>query len=69
MDSVFYRLGAYLQSDGAGLAVTFCTIWRYVAPLLAILLLWRCAKPMLRFRREPETWAWLVMPDGQQLPI
>lgn len=69
MDSVFYRLGAYLQSDGAGLAATFCTIWRYVAPLLAILLLWRCAKPMLRFRREPETWAWLVMPDGQQLPI
>ena len=69
MDSVFYQLSAYFQSDGAGLASTLCTIWRYLAPALAIVLLWRCAKPMVRFRREPETWAWLVMPDGQQLPI
>ena len=57
MDSVFYQLSAYFQSDGAGLASTLCTIWRYLAPALAIVLLWRCAKPMVRFRREPETWA------------
>mgnify|MGYP003355463495 CR=1 FL=1 len=38
-------------------------------PVLAVLLLWRCARPLLKFRREPETWAWLVMPDGNQLPL
>ena len=37
--------------------------------MLGVLILWRCAKPLLRFRRDPETWAWLVMPDGQQLPV
>ena len=47
----------------------FCTVWRYLAPVLAVLLLWRCARPLLKFRREPETWAWLVMPDGNQLPL
>ena len=69
MDSVFYQFSQWLQADGASLASTLCTVWRYLAPVLAIVLLWRCAKPMVRFRREPETWAWLVMPDGQQLPI
>ena len=69
MDSVFYELSGWLQTEGASLASTLCTVWRYLAPVLAIVLLWRCAKPMVRFRREPETWAWLVMPDGQQLPI
>lgn len=69
MDSAFYELSGWLQTEGASLASTLCTVWRYLAPVLAIVLLWRCAKPMVRFRREPETWAWLVMPDGQQLPI
>lgn len=59
----------YFQGNGAKLAEVFCTVWRYAAPLLAILILWRCAKPLLKFRQEPETWAWLVMPDGNQLPI
>lgn len=51
------------------MANAFCAVWRYVAPLLALLLLWRCAKPLLTFRREPEIWAWLIMPDGSQLPV
>ena len=28
-------------------------ILRYAAPVLAILLLWRCLKPLLTFKREP----------------
>lgn len=62
-------LSEFFQTDGAAVANVFCTVWRFVAPALALLVLWRCAKPLLRFRREPETWAWLVMPDGQQLPV
>ena len=42
---------------------------RFAAPVLAILLLLRCAKPLLTFRREPEIWAWLNMTDGTQVPI
>lgn len=62
-------MNEYFQTDGALIANIFCTVLRYVVPILAILIIWRCAKPLLRFRREPETWAWLVMPDGQQLPV
>ena len=69
MQALFTALFDYFRSDGAKFAQIFCTIWRYIAPLLGVLILWRCAKPLLKFRREPETWAWLVMPDGNQLPI
>lgn len=69
MQALFTAIFDYFRSDGAKFAQIFCTIWRYIAPLLGVLILWRCAKPLLKFRREPETWAWLVMPDGNQLPI
>ena len=42
---------------------------RFAAPVLAGILLLRCAKPLLTFRREPEIWAWLNMADGTQIPI
>ena len=45
-----------LPADVAGV---YIAILRYVAPVLMGILLWRCAKPLLSFRREPEIWAWL----------
>ena len=47
----------------------YLAVLRWAAPLLAFLLLVRCARPLLTFRREPEIWAWLCMPDGSKLPI
>ena len=44
-------------------------VMRYLAPILAALLLLRCAKPLLTFRREPEIWAWLCLDNGKKLPI
>ncbi len=44
-------------------------ILRYGAPILAFLLLFRCLKPLLTFRREPEIWAWLCLEDDTRLPI
>ena len=44
-------------------------ILRYAAPAIAVLLLLRCIMPLLTFRKEPEIWAWLNMPDGSQFPI
>ena len=44
-------------------------IMRYLAPALAVLLLLRCFRPLLTFRREPEIWGWLCMSDGTKLPI
>ena len=42
---------------------------RYLAPILALILLLRCAKPLLTFRREPEIWAWLCLNDDRKLCI
>ena len=47
----------------------YCTAVRILLPILALLLLLRCAKSLLTFRKEPEIWAWLCLPDGNQLPI
>ena len=42
---------------------------RYLLPLLALVVLGRCAWSLLLFRREPEVWAWLTAPDGSRLPV
>ena len=42
----------------------YVSFLRYAAPILAFILLWRCLKPLLSFKREPEIWAWLHMADG-----
>ncbi len=42
---------------------------RYALPILAGLLVFLCARPLLTFRREPEIWAWLKLPGGDQVPI
>ena len=55
-----------LPADVAGV---YIAILRYVAPVLMGILLWRCAKPLLSFRREPEIWAWLRLMDGNSLPV
>ncbi len=50
-------------------AHVFNGLMRYIAPAFVLLLLLRCAVPLLRFRREPEIWAWLVLPNGKRLPV
>ena len=54
--------------DGSYINV-FVTSMRYLAPMLVAILLWRCGKPLLTFRREPEIWAWLCLADGRKVPV
>lgn len=51
------------------LAAEYIGFLRYAVLVLTAILLLRCALPLLTFRREPEIWAWLNMPDGTQVPI
>lgn len=60
---------AFFQMEGLELAKAFGTVWKYIAPFIAVIILWRCARPLLGFRQEPETWAWLQLSDGQKLPV
>ena len=59
-------LQAYLEGE---YATFFVGMLRYLMPLLAALILFKCGKPLLTFRREPEIWAWLNLKDGTQYPI
>ena len=61
-------LAYFYQADETYIQV-FQAILRYLAPALTFLLLMRCIKPLLTFRREPEIWAWLCLEDGRKLPI
>ena len=58
-----------LQSAPATYSNVLVSILRYGAPILTFFILWRCLKPLLTFRREPELWAWLCLDDGSRLPI
>ncbi len=57
------------QLDPVTYANVFNGIMRYLAPLLAFILLLRCSRPLLSFRREPEIWARLILPNGKKLPV
>ena len=50
-------------------ADVYIGMMRYCVPILAAFLLLRCFKPLLTFRREPEIWAWLTMPDEEKIPV
>ena len=56
------------QTDTTNIHV-YIALLRWIAPALAAVLLLRCAKPLLTFRREPEIWAWLCLDSGKKLPI
>ena len=47
----------------------FLAVLRYVAPALVVIILWRCCKPLLTFRPEPEIWGFLVTKEGKKYPI
>lgn len=42
---------------------------RYLLPVVALVLLMRCAISMLRERYEPEVWAYMVLPSGARVPL
>ena len=55
--------------DLGAFASAYISILRIAVPIVGLLLLIRCAVPLLTFRREPEIWAWLNMAGNRQVPI
>ncbi len=50
-------------------ASLLANVTRYIAPFLALAILVRCVRSMLRERCEPETWAYLYLPGDVMIPI
>ena len=54
----------YLSQAKGEYINAYIGLLRYAAPLIAFILLLRCLKPLLFFKREPEIWAWLYLENG-----
>ena len=65
MESILQKLA---QLDPAYIRI-FLASMRYAAPILAAFVLWRCLRPLVTFRREPEIWGWLQSVDGSRKPL
>ena len=61
-------LSVFLNAD-ATYGNVFIGILRWMSPILVAVLLFRCIRPLLTFRREPEIWAWLCLEDGKKMPV
>ena len=58
-----------LESMNGSYVDTYIGLLRYIAPALAIFLLWRCLVPLVSFKREPEIWAWLQTDGGNEYAL
>lgn len=61
-------ISALLNAEATYINV-FISILRWTAPIITAVLLFRCIRPLIMFRREPEIWAWLCLADDTKLPI
>ena len=59
----------WLETAKESYVDVYISFLRYGAPIMAFILLWRCLKPLLSFKREPEIWAWLHMADGTKAAL
>ena len=69
---VLYIKGGDLMGNSESLATfanVYITVFRWIIPMLVAILLFRCIKPLVFFRREPEIWAWLCLPGDKKIPI
>lgn len=68
MEALELLLDAFLEAREPYINA-YIGILRFAAPALTLLLLFRCALPLITFKREPEIWAWLKFKDKTQVPI
>ena len=52
-----------------GSAASLANLTRYIVPALALLIVVRCVRSMLRERYEPETWAYLYLAGDVMIPL
>lgn len=63
------QITEFLKGLPLDFANVYIALLRITAPLLMMLILWRAAKPLLSFRKEPEIWAIVRLEDGTGLPV
>lgn len=68
MNDIIAKAGdTFMDLVSRGTAVT--TVLRFVFPVLALMILIRCAISLLRFEKQPEIWGHIAFEDGSRLPV
>ena len=60
---------AAVESLSPDVLVLIANVTRYILPILAVFIVVRCIRSMLREHYEPETWAYLYLPGEIMVPI
>ena len=68
MSEILSGISEFL-TNFAGLGQGVTTILRLLFPVLAVIILVRCAISLLGFRKEPEIWGHIAFEDGSRLPV
>ena len=68
LEEVFSHLTSFIASQPEA-ARWFTTIVRFCFPILALLILLRAIRSLLRVPHTPETWAQLSLPNGAPVPL
>ena len=59
----------FLLRNRESWAMGYLGFLRCGAPVLLAVMLFRCWKPLLTFRRQPEIWGWLKTADDHKIPV
>lgn len=62
-------ISLFSNADGFSVLSAYDGILRIAIPIIALLVVLRCARSLLLFRKEPEIWAWFRLEDGELLPV
>ncbi len=62
-------MGDLTVQTASELLPVLAQVARFLLPIPALLVLWRCVRSMLAGRADPETWGYLVTPQGKVHPL
>lgn len=63
-------IGLFANGNGSfSVLSAYDAVLRIAIPVLALLIVLRCARSLLGFKKEPEIWAWLRLADGNLIPV
>jgi cell division protein FtsW len=63
------KLSDILSKDSAGIFSYFTLIIRFLLPVLALVILYRCFRSLLREKHEAEEWGYLSLPNGARISL
>lgn len=58
-----------ISSIDSPIPAAFTAVIRLILPILAVIILFRCTKSLLRGRQEPEVWAFMGLPNGSRASL